>query len=208
MEVKVYNISGKTTDKTVELSDSVFAIEPSEHSIYLDVKSILANKRQGTHKAKEVSELSGSTRKLYRQKGTGNARRGHIKSPLLRGGARTFGPRVRDYSFKLNKKVKKLARKSALSLKASNSNIFVLEDFNFENIKTKNFAELLTNLNLNNEKVLLILPEPNKNVSVSARNIPNTEVLLFNNFSTYDIMKAKKLVFMESSVKKIEELFN
>lgn len=208
MEVKVYNSNGKSTDKKVKLDDSIFGIEPNEHTIYLDVKNILANRRQGTHKAKEVSELSGSTAKLYRQKGTGNARRGHIKSPLLRGGARAFGPRVRDYSFKLNKKTKRLARISALSIKAKSENLFVIDDYSVKNPKTKEVVSLISNFKFDDNKVLLVIAEPDRNLQLAARNIPNVSVLLYSSLNTYDIMKAQKLMISAASVDKIQELFN
>ena len=178
MELSVYNIKGEDTGKKVVLDDSIFAIEPNDHAIYLDVKQYMANQRQGTHKAKERSELSGSTRKLIRQKGSGGARRGDINSPLLSGGARVFGPRPRNYSFKLNKKLKALARRSALSYKAKNNEIIVVEDFNFDAPKTKAFKAISAALKVGEKKVLYVLPEVNKNVYLSARNLPNTNLIL------------------------------
>lgn len=208
MEVKVYNTSGKATDKKINLDDSIFGIEPHEHSVYMDVKHILANKRQGTHKAKEVSELSGSTAKLYRQKGTGNARRGHVKSPLLRGGATAFGPRVRNYSFKLNKKVKRLARKSALSTKVKNDSLFVIDEMKVSQPKTKEVVQIINNFKFEGEKVLIVLDKPNKDFQLAARNLPNVKVTLYNNLNTYNIMNAKKLMVSSASIEKIQELFN
>jgi len=205
MELTVYKIDGSKTTKTVELSDSIFAVEPNDHAIYLDVKQYLANQRQGTHKSKERSEVSGSTRKLKRQKGTGGARIGDINSPLLRGGGRAFGPRPKDYSFKLNKKVKRLARKSALSYKVQENNLMVVENVNFESPKTKSYQEFLKNLNLSEKKTLLILPETNKNVYLSSRNLPKAKVLVASDINTYDILNAQNILLVEESVKHIEE---
>jgi large subunit ribosomal protein L4 len=208
MEIEVYNVKGAKTAKKVVLSDSIFAIEPNDHAIYLDVKQHMANKRQGTHKAKERSEVSGSTKKLKRQKGTGGARAGDINSPLFKGGGRAFGPRPRDYEFKLNKKLKKLARLSALTYKAKDNNIVVLEDFNFEAPKTKNYTELLGNFNLADKKTLLVLSESNKNVYLSSRNLKKTKVITTSNLNTYDILNANNLLFVESSLKEVEKLFS
>ena len=207
MELSVYNIKGEDTGKKVVLDDSIFAIEPNDHAIYLDVKQYMANQRQGTHKAKERSELSGSTRKLIRQKGSGGARRGDVNSPLLSGGARVFGPRPRNYSFKLNKKLKALARRSALSYKAKNNEIIVVEDFNFDAPKTKAFKAISAALKVGEKKVLYVLPEVNKNVYLSARNLPNTNLILANLINTYTVLASKNLVLTERSVAVVNELF-
>lgn len=207
MELSVYNIKGEDTGKKVVLDDSIFAIEPNDHAIYLDVKQYMANQRQGTHKAKERSELSGSTRKLIRQKGSGGARRGDINSPLLSGGARVFGPRPRNYSFKLNKKLKALARRSALSYKAKNNEIIVVEDFNFDAPKTKAFKAISAALKVDEKKVLYVLPEMNKNVHLSARNLPNTNLILANLINTYAVLASKNLVLTERSVAVVNKLF-
>jgi large subunit ribosomal protein L4 len=206
MKVTVYQSSGKKTKKKVELIDEIFAIEPNDHAIYLDVKQYLANQRQGTHKSKERADISGSTRKIKRQKGTGTARAGSIKSPLFRGGGRAFGPRPRDYSFKLNKKLKMLARKSALSYKSKEEGIMVLEDFNFEAPKTKEYLKMLTSLELENKKTLLVLPETNRNVLLSSRNLPKAKVTTVDSLNTYDLLHADSLLISESSVEKIENL--
>ena len=206
MEIEVYNIEGKKTSKKVSLDDSIFNIEPNDHVIYLDVKQHLANKRQGTHKAKERSELSGSTRKLRKQKGSGMARIGDINSPVLRGGARVFGPRPKDYNFKLNKKTKKLARKSALSYKVKDNNLFIVEDFNFETPKTKSFIELLNNFSISNKKTLLVLSDSNKNVYLSSRNLKKAKVVSATDLNTYDILNAQNILVVESSLNKIEEV--
>lgn len=201
MELAVYNIKGEDTGKKVTLNDEVFAIaEPNEHAVYLDVKQYLANQRQGTHKAKERSEVSGSTKKLGRQKGGGGARRGDINSPVLVGGGRVFGPRPRNYSFKLNKKVKALARRSALTFKAQVGQIVVVEDFNFEAPKTKEFVNFAKNIKVYGEKTVLVLPSQNKNVYLSARNIEKTFVITAAELNTYRILDNKKLVVTESSV--------
>lgn len=201
MELAVYNIKGEDTGKKVTLNDEVFAIaEPNEHAVYLDVKQYLANQRQGTHKAKERSEVSGSTKKLGRQKGCGGARRGDINSPVLVGGGRVFGPRPRNYSFKLNKKVKALARRSALTFKAQGGQIVVVEDFNFEAPKTKEFVNFAKNIKVYGEKTVLVLPSQNKNVYLSARNIEKTFVITAAELNTYRILDNKKLVVTESSV--------
>lgn len=207
MELSVFNIKGEDTGKKVVLDDSIFAIEPNDHAIYLDVKQYMANQRQGTHKSKERSELSGSTRKLIRQKGGGGARRGDINSPLLNGGARVFGPRPRSYSFKLNKKLKALARRSALSYKARNNEIIVVEDFSFEAPKTKAFKAISTALKVGEKKVLYVLPEMDTNVRLSARNLQNTDLILANLLNTYAVLASKNLVLTESSVAVVNELF-
>ena len=207
MELTVINIEGKNTGKKVELDKNIFAIEPNDHAIYLDVKQYLANQRQGTHKAKEKSEVSGSTRKLHRQKGTGGSRKGSIKNPLFRGGARVFGPRARDYNQKLNKKVKELARKSALTYKAQNNNIIIIEEFNLETPKTKKFQEILKNLKINEKKNLMVLSQPNKNVYLSSRNIEKAKIITPSQLNTYEIMNAGNLLVSENSVKEIEKLF-
>ena len=206
MEIEVYNVSGEKTGKKISLDDSVFNIEPNDHVIYLDVKQHLANKRQGTHKAKERSELSGSTRKLRKQKGSGMARVGDINSPVLRGGARVFGPRPKDYNFKLNKKTKKLARKSALTYKLKENNIFVVEDFNFEAPKTKNYIDLLNNFKVSDKKTLLVLSDSNKNVYLSSRNLKQAKVVSASDINTYDILNAQNILMVESSLKKIEDV--
>jgi large subunit ribosomal protein L4 len=205
MEVNVVNVSGKETGAKVQLPESVFGIEPNDHAIYLDVKQFLANQRQGTHKAKQRNEIAGSTRKLYKQKGTGGARAGGIKSPLFNGGGRVFGPQPRDYSFKLNKKLKTLARKSALSYKAKDSNIIVLEDFNFESIKTKNYVQLVADLNVTDVKTLLVLGEANNNVYLSSRNLKKTKVVTAAQLNTYDVLNAGKLLLTAGAVKNLEE---
>ena len=205
MEVSVITLEGKDTGRKIELQDSIFGIETNDHAIYLDVKQHLANKRQGTHKAKERSEIIGSTRKVKRQKGTGTARHGDIKSPVFRGGGRVFGPRVRSYDFKLNKKVKQLARKSALTYKAKNNEIMVLEDFSFEGPKTKNYVNMLNNLKINDKKTLLILGEQNKNIYLSSQNLKNARVLTISETTTYDIMNSSALLLMESSVNALQK---
>ncbi len=200
MELSVYNIKGEDTGKKVTLNDAVFGIEPNEHAIYLDVKQYMANKRQGTHKSKERSEVSGSTRKLIRQKGSGGARRGDINSPVMVGGGRVFGPRPRNYNFKLNKKVKSLARKSALSLKAQENAIFVIEDFTFEAPKTKEFVSIAQNLKVADKKLLLVLGNENKNVYLSARNMPKAKVVTTSELNTYKVLDCASLVLTESSL--------
>ena len=206
MEVSVLNIKGQDTGKKVALNDSVFGIEPNDHAIYLDVKQYLAAQRQGTAKTKERSELSGSTRKLGRQKGGGGARRGDINSPLLVGGARVFGPKPRDYRFKLNKKVKQLARRSALSYKVQENALVVVEDFTFEAPKTKNFITLLNDLNLAGKKVLVVAAGSDKNLYLSARNLPKAKVAVASDINTYGVLDASVLVLTESAVAKIEEV--
>ncbi|MFZ4399303.1 MAG: 50S ribosomal protein L4 [Bacteroidales bacterium] len=206
MELVVYSTSGNKTDRSVQLNDSVFGIEPNDHAIYLDVKQYLANQRQGTHKSKERSEISGSTKKIKKQKGTGSARAGDINSPLFVGGGRVFGPRPRDYSFKLNKKLKKLARKSALSYKAKENNILVVEDFNFDTPKTKGFIEILNNLKIFDKKTLLILFESNKSVYLSSRNLGQVKVVNVTDLNTYDILNANNLMFLESSIAEFNKI--
>ncbi|OXB22857.1 50S ribosomal protein L4 [Flavobacterium tructae] len=205
MEVKVLDFNGKDTGRKVQLSDSVFAIEPNNHAVYLDVKQYLANQRQGTHKAKERAEVTGSTRKIKKQKGTGTARAGSIKNPLFKGGGTIFGPRPRGYSFKLNKGLKRLARKSAFSIKAKESNIIVLEDFNFEAPNTKNFINVLKALGLENKKSLFVLGETNKNVYLSSRNLKASNVVTSSELSTYAILNTNNLVLLEGSLELIEE---
>ena len=205
MEVKVLDINGKETGRKVKLSDSVFAIEPNNHAVYLDVKQYLANQRQGTHKAKERAEVAGSTRKIKKQKGTGTARAGSAKNPLFKGGGTVFGPRPRSYSFKLNKSLKRLARKSAFSIKAKESNIVVVEDFNFETPNTKNFINVLKALGLENKKSLFVLGESNKNVYLSSRNLKASSVVISSELSTYAILNANNLVLLEGSLEGIEE---
>ena len=208
MKVAVVDIQGKDTGRKVELSKDVFGIEPNNHAIYLDVKSHLANKRQGTHKAKERGEIVGSTRKIKKQKGTGTARAGSIKNPLFRGGGRVFGPRVRDYSQKVNKKVKRLARKSALSIKAQEKSIIVLEDLAMDAPKTSAYIEVLKSLGLDSKKSLLVLAEPNNNVYMSSRNLKNSEALTTSELNTYKIVNANSIVLSESSVADIETILN
>ena len=208
MEVSVLNIKGEDTGKKVVLNDAIFGIEPNDHCIYLAVNQYLAAQRQGTHKSKERSEISGSTRKLIRQKGGGGARRGDIKSPLLRGGGRVFGPRPRDYWFKLNKKVKALARKSALSYKAQQNAIIVVEDFDFEAPKTKDGVALLNNLKVEGKKTLIVLSEVKKNVNLSVRNIQRVEVVTASALNTYKVMNANVLVMTENALKLVDETFN
>jgi large subunit ribosomal protein L4 len=205
MEVKVLNFNGKDTGRKVQLSDSVFAIEPNNHAVYLDVKQYLANQRQGTHKAKERAEVAGSTRKIKKQKGTGTARAGSAKNPLFKGGGTVFGPRPRSYSFKLNKSLKRLARKSAFSIKAKESNIIVLEDFDFETPNTKNFINVLKALGLENKKSLFVLGDSNKNVYLSSRNLKASNVVSSSELSTYTILNTNTLVLLEGSLEVIEE---
>lgn len=205
MEAVVLSTTGKETKKKVNLVDDIYGIAPNDHAIYLDVKQYLANQRQGTHKSKQRNEISGSTRKLHKQKGTGGSRKGSVKNPLFRGGGRIFGPQPRDYSFKLNKKLKKLARKSALAYKATDKNIFVIEDLSFDSPKTKQFVEILNNLKLSDKKTLLVLSESNKNVYLSSRNLEGAKITTASELNTYDILNANILVLAEGSVKKIEE---
>mgnify|MGYP000185562005 FL=1 len=207
METAIYNISGKETGKKALLMDEIFGIEPNDHAIYLDVKQYLANRRQGTHKSKQRNEVAGSTRKLKRQKGTGGARSGSILSPLFPGGGRVFGPVPRDYSFKLNKKLKQLARKSALTYKAKEDAIKVIEDFSMEAPKTKEFIAITKNLDLEGKKILLILPESNRNIALSARNLQNVKIILASNINTYDVMNAGNILMAEGSVNVINQMF-
>lgn len=207
MEVAVFNIEGKETGRKVSLDDTIFGIEPNDHAIYLDTKQFMASQRQGTHKAKERSEIRGSTRKLKKQKGTGTARFGSIKNPEFRGGGRIFGPRPRYYGFKLNKKVKQLARKSALSYKAMDNKIIILEDFSFEAPKTSKLAGMSVNLNIMNKKSLIVLSEQNKNIYLSSRNLQGVEVVTISDLNTYSIMKASSLVLTESAVDVLKSTF-
>jgi len=205
MEIAVLNTAGKETGKKVNLKDSIFGVEPNNHAIYLDVKQYLANNRQGTHKSKHRGEISGSTRKIKRQKGTGGARAGSIKNPLFRGGGRIFGPQPRDYSFKLNKKVKQLARFSALTYKAKDNAIMVVEDFTYEAPKTREHLSLLNSLNIRDKKSLVVLNEQNKNISLSSRNLQGTKVITLSELNTYEIMKAANIVFVESSLNNLQK---
>jgi len=207
MEIKVLNTAGQETGRTVTLDEQIFGIEPNDHAIYLDVKQILANKRQGTSCSKERADVSGSTRKIKKQKGTGTARAGSIKSPVFRGGGRVFGPRPRNYDFKLNKKVKSLARKSALTYKALEEAILVVEDFSFESPKTREMVQISNNLKINDKKSLFVLPEENKNIYLSSRNLEAISVITASELNTYQILNAKKVIVLESSVSKIEEFF-
>jgi large subunit ribosomal protein L4 len=206
MELEVYNISGQKTAKKAMLDDGIFSIEPNDHAIYLDIKQYMANRRQGTHSTKEKGEITGSTKKLKKQKGTGTARFGSIKSPLFRGGGRVFGPQPREYGFKLNKKLKKLARKSALTYKAKENGIIILEDFSFESPKTKNFVSLLKSFDLQGKKVLLVLTQNDKNVYLASRNIQRAKITDAASINTYDILNANNLIIAESSLKEIEKI--
>ncbi len=208
MDINVLDIKGQETGRKVTLSESIFGIEPNDHVIYLDVKQYMADQRQGTHKSKERSEVSGSTRKLGRQKGGGGARRGDINSPVLVGGGRVFGPKPRDYRFKLNKKVKNLARRSALSYKAQEQAILVVEDFNFEAPKTKDFVNIAKNLKVDSKKLLLLLPEANKNVFLSARNLQKAHLMVAKDVNTYKILDADVLIVTENSLKAVEGILN
>jgi large subunit ribosomal protein L4 len=205
MEIAVLNIAGEETGRKVQLKKTIFGIEPNDHAIYLDVKQHQANGRQGTHKTKERGEVAGSTRKIKRQKGTGTARAGSNKSPIYRGGGRIFGPRPRDYSFKLNKKVKQLARASALTYKAKNKAISVVEDFNFEAPKTKEYLDLLNSLKINDRKSIVVLNEPNMNIYLSSRNIKDSKVIILSELNTYDILNASQVVFIESSINSLQK---
>lgn len=207
MELVVHKVSGEATTKKVKLDDSIFGIEPNDHAIYLDAKQYMANQRQGTHDTKERSDIIGSTRKIKRQKGTGTARAGSIKNPIFRGGGRVFGPHPRDYAFKLNKKVKRLARKSALSYKAKENSILVIEDFNLESPKTKDFKEILKGFNIDDKETLLVLNQADENIYLSARNLRKVKVLRAERINTYEVLKANKVVFVESSLKTIVEVF-
>ena len=206
MELAVLKHNGEETGRKVNLSDDVFAIEPNDHAIYLDVKQYLANQRQGTHKSKERNEVAGSTKKIKKQKGTGGARAGSLKSPLFRGGGRVFGPRPRNYSFKLNKNLKKLARKSALSYKVKENSLMILENVSFDTAKTKNYVAFLNGLSLADKKTLLVLPEVNKNVYLSSRNLPKAKVVTVDSVNTYELLNADSLVLCEGSVSKLENL--
>jgi len=206
MEVAVYNVKGAKTTRMVALDDTIFAIEPNDHAIYLDVKQHLANQRQGTHSTKEKSIISGSTKKLHKQKGTGGSRKGSIKNPLFRGGARIFGPLPRDYSFKLNKKLKKLARKSALSYKVKDKGLTIVEDFSFEAPKTKNFSELLKNFQLTGKKTLFVIHQPDEKLILSSRNLKRVKILMASDLNTYEILEANQLLITESSIKEIEKI--
>ncbi len=208
MDVAITKYSGETTGRKVNLSSEVFGIEPNDHAIWLDVKSYLANQRQGTHKSKQRNEITGSSKKIKKQKGTGGARAGNIKNPQFKGGGRVFGPAPRDYSFKLNKKVKDLARKSALTYKAKDNSIAIIEDFNFEAPKTKQYISMLKSLGVTSQKTLLVLPESNHNIASSGRNIRNTKIITASQINTYDVINADKLILVESSVGKIDNLLN
>jgi len=208
MEVAVINHKGEDTGRKVNLSEDIFAIEPNDHAIYLDVKQYLANQRQGTHKSKERNEIAGSTKKIKKQKGTGSARAGSIKSPIFRGGGRVFGPRPRDYSFKLNKKLKQLARKSALTYKVKDECVVVLENVSFDSPKTKNYSGLLAGLSLSDKKTLLVLPEENINVYLSSRNLPKAKVVTVNDVNTYQLLNADQLVLCEGSVSMLETILS
>ncbi len=208
MDVAITKHSGETTGRKVNLSTEVFGIEPNDHAIWLDVKSYLANQRQGTHKSKQRNEISGSSKKIKKQKGTGGARAGNIKNPQFKGGGRVFGPAPREYSFKLNKKVKDLARRSALTYKAKDSSIAIIEDFSFDAPKTKQYASMLKSLGLNEQKTLLVIPESNYNIASSGRNIKNTKIITASQINTYDVINADKLILVESSVGKIDNLLN
>lgn len=206
MEVAVYNIKGQTTAEKVVLDDSIFGIEPNDHAIYLDVKQYLANQRQGTHDTLEKSTVSGSTKKLHKQKGTGGSRKGSIKNPLFRGGARVFGPHPRDYGFKLNKKLKKLARKSALSYKVKDNQLFIIEDFTFEGPKTKNIVEMLKSFQLSGKKVLIVLAKSDNNIFLSSRNLKKVKVVHASDLNTYEILDASNMLITAESVKEIEKI--
>jgi len=207
MELKVYNIKGEDTGRQVNLNDSIFGVEPNDHAIYLDVKQFMANNRQGTHKAKERAEIAGSTRKLKKQKGTGSARFGSIKNPIFRGGGRIFGPRPKDYSFKLNKKLKLVARKSALTYKAKLEEVFIIEDFNFDKPQTQQYQAIKNNLKIGDKKSLLVLGESNKNIYLSSRNLQGSKTVTISELTTYDIINAKALIFAESSIDALEKTF-
>jgi large subunit ribosomal protein L4 len=206
MELEVYKVNGEKSSKKIKLNKAIFEIEPNDHAIWLDTRQIMARKRQGTHSSKERNAIAGSRRKIKRQKGTGTARAGDIKNPIFRGGGRVFGPHPRYYGFKLNKKVKKLARRSALSYKAKDQELLILEDFNFEQPRTKNFVELLGSFDLNDKKTLLVLPETSENILLSARNLQKAKVINANSLNTYDILNANKLLIAESSMKEIEKI--
>ncbi len=207
MKLKVLNIKGEDTGRTVNLNKAIFGVEPNDHAIYLDVKQYRANNRQGTHKTKERADIKGSTKKIKKQKGTGSARAGSVKSPLFRGGGRAFGPRSKDYSFKLNKKLKKIARKSALSYKAKAKELFVVEDFSLEAPKTKEYLTFENNFNITDKKSILVLSEPNKNLYLSSRNLQGSKAITISELTTYDILDAKAIVFAESSFDVLEKIF-
>jgi len=206
MAIQVVKFDGKKTDRNVTLSEAVFAIEPNDHAIWLDVKSFLANQRQGTHKSKQRNEITGSSKKIKKQKGTGGARAGNIKNPQFKGGGRVFGPQPRDYSFKLNKKVKDLARRSALSYKAKDNAIAVLEDFSFDKPQTKQFVSLLNSLSLTGKKTLVVIPEANRNIALSGRNVEKAKVITASQINTYDVINADQLVLVEGAVSKIDSM--
>lgn len=208
MELVVLKHSGEDTGRKITLSDEIFGIEPNDHAIYLDVKQYLANQRQGTHKSKERAEIAGSTRKIKKQKGTGGARAGSIKSPVFRGGGRIFGPRPRNYTFKLNKKLKQLARRSALTYKAQDNSLSILENLSFDAPKTKSFISLLSSLSLSDKKSLIVLPEGNKNVYLSSRNLPKTKVITVDDVNTYELLHADVVVFCEGAVSKLENILS
>ncbi|MFA0962582.1 50S ribosomal protein L4 [Roseivirga sp. BDSF3-8] len=208
MEISVYKYNGEETGRKITLPEGVFTVEPSDHAIYLDIKQFLANQRQGTHKSKERAEIVGSTKKLKKQKGTGTARAGSIKSPIFRGGGRVFGPRPRNYSFKLNKKLKVLARKSALTYKAQDNNITVIEDFSFDEIKTKKYLKMLQDLSVADKKTLLVVADKDNNLLLSSRNVKSAKVITAEQLCTYDVLHADNLLLSESSVSKIENLLN
>ncbi|MCK5102954.1 MAG: 50S ribosomal protein L4 [Cyclobacteriaceae bacterium] len=208
MNIAILNIKGEDTGRKAKLNDKVFKIEPNDHAIYLVVKQYLAKQRQGTHKSKERAEIIGSTKKIKRQKGTGTARMGSVKSPLLRGGGRAFGPRPRDYGFKLNKKVKSIARKSVLSYKIQEKDLTVVENFSLDNPKTKSYLEILNSLSLTDKKTLMVIPESDKNIVLSGRNIPKAKVALASDINTYDVLNADKLILCEGSIEKIESILN
>ena len=208
MELEIYQIDGKKTSRKIKLDDSIFGVEPNNHAIYFDAKQFMAGQRQGTHSTKERNAIVGSRKKIKRQKGTGTARMGDIKSPILRGGGRAFGPHPRDYSFKLTKKVKRLARKSALSGKAKDNNIMVLEDFSFENPKTKNFIDILNVFEVKDKKTMFVFPETDRNVFLSSRNLKKVKVVRALDLNTYDILNHNKLFLLESSIKEIQKMFD
>lgn len=208
MNIAILNIKGEDTGRKAKLNDKVFKVEPNDHAIYLDVKQYLANQRQGTHKSKERAEITGSTKKVKRQKGTGTARMGSVKSPILRGGGRAFGPEPRNYGFKLNKKVKSLARKSALSYKAKDKDLTIVENFSLDQPKTKSYLDILNSLSFADKKTLMVIPEADKNVVLSGRNVPKAKVTLASNISTYDVLNADKLILCEGSIEKIENILN
>ena len=208
MELEIYQINGKKTSRKIKLDDSIFGVEPNDHAIYFDAKQFMASQRQGTHSTKERNAIVGSRRKIKRQKGTGTARMGDIKSPILRGGGRAFGPHPRDYNFKLNKKIKRLARKSALSGKAKDNNIMVLEDFSFESPKTKDFIDILNIFDVNDKKIMFVFPETERNVFLSSRNLKKVKVIRASDLNTYDILNYNKLFFLESSIKEVQKMFD